>query len=201
MEILNKKFGRLTVTRHVERTLYECACVCGCVTVLPRHRLLRGNTKSCGCLKRSVLGDAKRTHGLANSRITGYASRAYGVWQAMRDRCTNKNRADYHRYGGRGIKVCKRWESFTNFLEDMGHPPERKTLDRIDNDKGYCKRNCRWATRKEQVYNSTRIRIVTIKGKSKPLQKWLSIAGIARDTFYRRLRNGETEKNALFKHK
>lgn len=75
-------------------------------------------------------------------------------WYNMRKRCREVNSPDYARYGGRGIKVCKRWnESFLAFLKDMGERPPGMTLDRKDNDKGYTKKNCRWATQKEQVAN------------------------------------------------
>lgn len=190
-------FGRLTVLENVRRNLWECQCVCGNKTVIPGHRLLSGNTKSCGCLKRSVLGEASRKHGMANSRLTGYANKAYGVWQAMKDRCANTKRKDYPRYGGRGIKVCERWSSFENFLSDMGEPPEGHTLDRVDNDGDYSPDNCRWATRKEQVYNSSRVKIVCIDGESKALRSWLQHFGLARHTYYQRLQKGCTEVQAL----
>lgn len=79
------------------------------------------------------------------------------TWQGMKKRCYNKNDTVYHRYGGRGIKVCDRWvgwNGFWNFVEDMGERPEGCTLDRVDNDKDYCKENCRWANQKEQTHNS-----------------------------------------------
>lgn len=197
MVTLNSVFGRLKVIQKVNSTEWRCVCKCGKTVVVKGHKLLSGNTKSCGCLKRSVLGDATRTHGKANSRLTGYSNRAYGAWQAMRDRCSNSNRKDYYRYGGRGIKVCKRWEKFENFLKDMGEPAPGLTLDRINNDIGYKPSNCRWATRKEQSHNSTAIRFITIGKITKPLKQWLEHFNISKDTFYRRTRRGLTEQQAL----
>lgn len=71
----------------------------------------------------------------------------------MIKRCENKNHPRYHQYGGRGIKVCKKWKSFEKFIEDMGVRPVGLSLDRIDNNKGYYKINCRWATKKQQNMN------------------------------------------------
>lgn len=80
-----------------------------------------------------------------------------GRWNGIKQRCYNPNIPGYHRYGGRGITVCDEWlESFENFLRDMGFPPSDKhTLDRRDNDLGYSKDNCRWATVQEQNKNKT----------------------------------------------
>jgi hypothetical protein len=78
----------------------------------------------------------------------------YSTWKNMRQRCYNKNNKDYIYYGGRGIRVCKRWlYSFDNFVEDLGPRPEGYTLDRIDNNMWYTEDNCKWSTKSEQVYN------------------------------------------------
>lgn len=149
------EFGRLTVLEKaaVGVNRWVCRCSCGNEVTLCANKLLSGNNKSCGCLKRSVLGDASRLHGKANSRITGYASRTYGIWQAMRGRCLNPNNVRWAAYGGRGIKICKRWNKFENFLADMGEAPLGLTLDRINVDGDYKPSNCRWATWLEQARN------------------------------------------------
>jgi hypothetical protein len=73
-------------------------------------------------------------------------------WQKMIERCTNKNHIQFADYGGRGITVSERWlSSFHAFLEDMGRRPDGMSIDRIDNDRGYHKANCRWATPKQQA--------------------------------------------------
>lgn len=93
------------------------------------------------------------THGHARK---DNESPTYVSWQSMLARCRYSNRNNSARYIERGISVCIAWKSFDNFLKDMGERPDGKTLDRIDNDKGYCKDNCRWATKTEQARNTRR---------------------------------------------
>lgn len=90
--------------------------------------------------KKSLLGDL-------------YQGREYHSWNNMKNRCKNPNSKAYKNYGGRGITYDKKWEDFREFYKDMGKRPLNTTLDRIDVDKGYCKENCRWATKEEQQRN------------------------------------------------
>lgn len=83
----------------------------------------------------------------------------------MKQRCSNPNATRFDRYGRRGISFCERWAKFKNFLDDMGLRPEGKSLERIDNNKGYEPGNCRWATPKEQSSNCERNRWVHVDGR------------------------------------
>jgi len=181
------RYERLTVVG-VAGANWRLLCDCGNVVVVPRSKVLSGNNKSCGCLRREVAGQATRKHGMANSRVKGYASRAYGVWQAMKDRCSNPNRKDFHRYGGRGIRVDPVWaESFEIFLRDMGEPEIGMTLDRIDVNSGYGPGNCRWATRAEQAKNFERNRTVILNGERALARDVAALNGISLATFRHRL--------------
>ena len=123
---------------------------------------------------------ANITHGLSKSRI-------YRLWKGMIARCKYKNSPNFPNYGGRGIKVCKRWENFENFLCDMGRPPEGYQLDRINNDGDYEPSNCRWVTVKDNSRNRRTNRNITFFGVTKCITDWAGDIGITRSALYRRI--------------
>lgn len=105
--------------------------------------------------------------------------RLYLTWKMMRNRCNNPNGNDWNRYGGRGIKVCERWNDFWTFVDDVWPSfKEGLSLGRIDNDKGYFPENCEWQTWHEQGLNTKRNRLVTIRGETHPLDVWVRMCGL-----------------------
>lgn len=108
----------------------------------------------------------------------------------MKARCNNANRADSKNYFGRGISYCASWESFENFLADMGNAPERLSLDRIDNSKGYSKNNCRWATSAQQNLNKRNCVRYEFNGENLTLAEWSRKTGIKRLTLMHRIKRG-----------
>lgn len=113
------------------------------------------------------------------------------TWRAMKARCLNPSHQAYDRYGGRGISVCERWMDFESFLSDMGRRPIGKTLDRINNNRGYSPDNCRWATWTEQQRNRRDNVSLTIGGIYFPsISAAAEHLGLKRKTLERRVRKG-----------
>ncbi len=114
----------------------------------------------------------------------------YRAWLNMRYRCLSPSNKDYPSYGGRGITICERWDSYKSFLADMGECPPGLQLDRIDNEKGYSLNNCRWATRREQANNTRRNRWVTVDGRTQTIAQWARELNVPYGRIYDRLRIG-----------
>src|SRR5699024_7516657 len=153
---IGEKIGKLTVEEYIgsdkiKGRLYMCLCDCGMDRVLSKSEL--GRYKSCGCnLPRN--GSKKHPE--------------YTIWRKMKERCYNKKQDNYSHYGGKGIKVCEEWKSsFGKFLYDMGErPTEKHQIDRIDSNGDYTPKNCRWATKSENMINRT-----SKNGKLKNIEK------------------------------
>jgi hypothetical protein len=124
-------------------------------------------------------------------------NRARKAWHCMRSRCEDERNISYKWYGGRGIKVCERWQIFDNFLADMGYPPLRMSLDRIDNNGDYELSNCRWATATEQSRNTSRTVFITIDGDTKCLKEWSLLRGLNPSSVWWRIKRGWSPLDAL----
>ena len=124
-------------------------------------------------------------HGHAKKR-----TQIYIAWSGMRARVLNPNTPSFKHYGGRGIKICERWNHFENFLEDMGEPEKGLTLDRIDNNQGYSFENCRWTTQREQLNNRRINRFVIHQGVRKTVGQWAQEFYLDYDSMRNRLRDG-----------
>lgn len=161
VDVSGVRFGRLvalerSATASPNRSYsWRCQCDCGAIAEINIRYLRNGDTRSCGCLKADSTRSTMTTHG----HTVGGKSKTYQSWKAMRLRCTSPRSTYFSLYGGRGITICDRWNSFENFLEDMGERPCGSTIDRIDRNGNYEPRNCRWATAAEQVQNSSKARI------------------------------------------
>lgn len=173
--IIGKSFGKLTileVTKTSPRKHFLCQCSCGNKAVVKESSIKSGKTKSCGCLRKEVAILTNTDHGLSSTKI-------YKVWMYMRSRCNNKNNKSYSRYGGRGIKVCERWDKFINFYEDMKDEfVSGLSLDRIDNNQGYYKENCRWVSAVVQGNNKRNNILINIGGENKTLSQWCREFGV-----------------------
>ena len=124
------------------------------------------------------------TTGQQNDRVR---TSAYVVWNNMKNRCLNPSNQSFKDYGARSITVCNRWEKFSNFYADMGDKPEKMSLERIDNSKGYSPNNYKWATWKEQQRNTRRNRKIKYWGETRCLAAWAEELNITTDALRYRL--------------
>jgi hypothetical protein len=172
-DLTGNTYGRLMVTRmsQVNPVKWQCKCECGNDTIVTTGHLSSGHTKSCGCYSRELAQDINASHRQSKTPT-------YIVWCSMKSRCYNPSEIGYKNYGGRGITVCDEWkDSFENFIADMGERPKGMFIDRKDNNTGYSKDNCQWATRTEQNNNRRNNIIIEYNGSSHTLGEWATMLG------------------------
>lgn len=197
IDLTGQRFGKLEVLSMEGVDKYRsakwlCKCDCGNTCVVTSNNLRRGQTQSCGCL-RVEKASSTATHRMSRSRI-------YRIWCDMKNRCYNPNVPNYHNYGGRGIKVCNEWLDPTTFIawaNESGYA-DNLTIERIDIDGDYEPSNCKWITLKEQQWNKTTSKYITIDGETKCLREWCEQFGMNYRTVHHRIKYlGWEPKKAL----
>jgi hypothetical protein len=119
--------------------------------------------------------------------VSDQEKRTYQSWADMRNRCRNARHRRYGFYGGRGIKVCERWDSFAAFVEDLGLKPDGLTLERLDNNGDYEPDNCKWATYREQNKNTRSTTVYEYRGRRQTIEEWADEVGMPRSTLSERI--------------
>lgn len=194
IDLTGRRFGRLCV-KEKSLTPYKwiCECECGNKKEVWMYSLINGVTKSCGCIS------IEKAKGRAIHGKSGTSE--HNIWKTMKQRCYNQNLASYKRYGARGIVMDNLWKnSFSNFIKDMGYRPSSKhSIERIDNNKGYSKSNCKWATMKEQCGNRRNSVFITLNGETKRMSEWCEYFCIKLSTVYSRInRNSNWDYERIF---
>jgi hypothetical protein len=186
LDLTGMVFGKLTALDFVpnRNSSWRCNCTCGNTVVTLTDSLRSGKSKSCGC---GIAESASRrftTHGETKNRKR---SEEYVAWVKMHERCSSFSK-NKNVYFDRGIQICDRWKVYENFLEDMGRKPPSTSLDRKNNNKGYYKDNCRWATQKQQCRNLRKNVLITFNGETKCMAEWAESLGMPYGRLQARLR-------------
>jgi len=182
--LVGRRFDRLVVLgfdsrRGPQKTrlYWLCLCDCGTLTAVQQGNLTSKQVRSCGCLGT----EARTTHGLSTIP-------EFKLYHAIKQRCYNKNYKGYERYGGRGVRICRRWMRFENFIADMGRRPSRKhSVERLNNNKGYSPDNCVWTLPHQQTRNTRRNIWITAFGRTQCMQDWTIESGLGQATIKYRI--------------
>lgn len=197
-DITGQRFGRLIVLQlqeirqlsvHARAAFWLCQCDCGHTKIILGQNLRNGKTRSCGCLQPEIVSGRYK-------KFTKHP--LWAIWTNMLQRCKSVNHPSYHNYGGRGIFVVDAWQSFEQFIQDVGdRPTSQHTLDRIDNNGPYGPGNTRWATRAEQRRNARHAHLITFLDQTLCVTDWSKVTGIPRPTLSDRLRRGWSDERTL----
>lgn len=188
IDLTGQKFGKLTALYFCKRrkaeSLWMWKCECGNEKIIAAGNIKNGSTISCGCHAKI----ASIKHGQSGK------TSEYAIWQGVKARCLNPNSKAYKRYGGRGIMIDPNWlgeHGFENFFADMGERPSLEySIERINNDEGYNKKNCTWLLRRLQAKNTGRSVWLTYNGKEMILADWGRLWGVYGETIGYHLKHG-----------
>ena len=194
------KFNKLTFIKELDPKIHKSKnrvyrsrvglwkCECGNINEIIIYSVVAGHTKTCGCLHKEVCRKLLTTHGMFYHPLRH-------VLTSMMSRCYNKNKIDYHRYGGRGVTICSEWRnSYPDFLIwaiTNGWKPGL-TIERIDNNGNYSQDNCRFATRLDQANNTRSNRIITFKSKEYTMAQFCRKFNFNYKNFSYRIYKGQT---------
>lgn len=189
-DLTGQLFGELTVVSLVPykknvKKQWVCHCKCGNVVEVLQGHLRNGHTSSCGC------------RGAGRSQLGLSRTPTHSIWAAMKHRCSNISCAVFKWYGGRGIKVCDRWQTFNSFIKDMGPRPSGYSLERVDVNGDYEPSNCKWIPRFEQASNMRSNVWITAGGFTRTVAQWARVAGIDSRLICTRRRRGWPDAQAV----
>jgi hypothetical protein len=196
-DLTNQRFGRLTALLPVKKPwsskyYWACRCDCGREVETIGSNLLRGNSTSCGCAKNEAVGALNFQHGMSKTRM-------FKIWAGIRKRCNNPNMTSYSHYGGRGIRVCERWDTFIQFYLDMKEGyADNLSLERINPNGDYEPSNCKWATAKQQARNKRNTVLLECDGVKRTAAEWEEITGVPRNTIWNRVKRGWTVNQSIY---
>lgn len=199
-DLRGKRFGRLVVINyhhtHNGNRYWLCKCDCGGEKIVKGSSLNYGSTQSCGCLQLEV---QRNNRAKAVRHGFSHKERLYQTWKNMRRRCSDPSNKRAEQYFNKGITVCEEWNDYTVFRAwamENGYRDDL-TIDRINNGKGYCPENCRWATAKQQANNQTRNRMITYNGITMTMSEWADSIGVSYSTLNHRMQRGWPIEKAL----
>lgn len=194
---IGARYGMTIVLGEAETTTtnrkVRAICDCGVEFSVAINNLRSGHTKSCGCALNKARA-ALATHGFTRKFCF---NRTYSIYRDMRTRCENPKYKKFHLYGGRGIKVCDRWNNFENFLADMGERPEGLSLERNDVNGDYGPNNCRWASSLDQANNKRNNVFLEYCGKRMTVAQWARELNMKAGTIYHRVSHGWPPERVL----
>jgi hypothetical protein len=197
-DLIGRRFGNVLVVAQHAPSLIELTCDCGTRRMMPPGDVRAGRQTSCSRFCRLSIEAAAARRLIHGDSFRAGTTREYRIWCAMRTRCSNSNIPHYANYGGRGIRVCRRWGKYENFLADMGRAPSNlHSIDRINNEGNYTMKNCRWATPKEQGRNKRGTIMVRIDGAVTSLAEACETTGVRYLTAWKRINRGIPDAQAV----